>query len=62
MSNVIPIDAPKGNPQNKQVDAAWHIYCALSQYHAANPVVSDLPDFGQAVLEAHNHWAMLFAK
>ena len=45
-----------------ETETAWHIFCALSQYHAANPVVSDLPDFGKAVLAAHEKWAGLFGK
>jgi len=55
---IIPIKAT----QNKQTETAWHIFCALSQYHAANPIVSELPDFGKAVLQAHEEWARLFAK
>jgi hypothetical protein len=58
MNEVVPIRAV----DDKHVDAAWHIYCALSQYHAANPAVSDLPDYGQAVLDAHNYWGLVFGK
>jgi hypothetical protein len=55
-------DIPISTVDDKREEVAWHIYCALSQYHAANPAVSDLPDFGQAVLDAHNYWALVFGK
>lgn len=62
MNEVIDFQSRKGNTQNKQTETAWHIFCALSQYHAANPIVLELPDFGKAVLQAHDEWARLFAK
>lgn len=62
MNEVIDFQTRKGNTQNNEVETAWHIFAALSQYHASNPVVSDLPDFGKAVLNAHENWARLFSK
>jgi hypothetical protein len=59
---ILEFPPANSKPQSKEVEVAWHIYCALSQYHAAHPEVEHLPDFGQAVLDAHNHWAMLFVK
>ena len=58
---VVPIRAIAPAHQS-ETETAWHIFCALSQYHAANPIVSDLPEFGKAVLAAHEKWAGLFGK
>lgn len=58
---VVPIRAPAPDSQS-ETEVAWHIFCALSQYHAANPAVESLPAFGQAVLDAHEKWGRLFAK
>jgi hypothetical protein len=58
--NIIPIAVAKRKQEN--VDVAWHIYAALSQYHAKTPAVSELPGFGKAVVDAHANFERLFVK
>lgn len=42
--------------------AAWHVFCELSKYCSANEALSRLPEYTQALFNAHAKWAKLFAK
>lgn len=42
--------------------AAWQDFCELSKCRSKNEAVSRLPEFKQALLNAHAKWAELFSK
>lgn len=56
--NCIQDSAPMCNTEKAEI--AWHVFAALSQYHAQN---TELPtSFGQRVLDAHEAFKAEFTK
>lgn len=60
MNNVIDLPTRKGNTQNNEVETAWHIFAALSQYATQNPALADNIFYMETMRESHAYWAALF--
>ncbi len=57
--NVTSIKAAKPAHQS-ETDTAWHIFCALAQYRAANSSLEGDVGYRDALSLAHIRWAELF--